>query len=141
MKKVLGILLAVVYGAGLVGCGSVKNLRVDYGTSEIYSQEDMEAAIKVILKEFDSWDGCEMHFITYGGDDLCNEDNIEWLNDLKKDHDKGDEFTQCIEFTSNFHSLKDGGEGWNADTEYTSWQWWLARSEDGKWKLMTWGYG
>ena len=98
MKKVLGILLAVVYGAGLVGCGSVKNLRVDYGTSEIYSQEDMEAAIKVILKEFDSWDGCEMHFITYGGDDLCNEDNIEWLNDLKKDHDKGDEFTQCIEF-------------------------------------------
>ena len=141
MKKVLGILLAVVYGAGLVGCGSVKNLRVDYGTSEIYSQEDMEAAIKVILKEFDSWDGCEMHFITYGGDDLCNEDNIEWLNDLKKDHDKGDEFTQRIEFTSNFHSPKDGGEGWNADTEYTSWQWWLARSEDGKWKLMTWGYG
>lgn len=139
MKKVFGILLAVVYGVSLVGCGSVKDLRIDYGTSEIYSQEDMEAAIKVILKEFDSWDGCDMHFITYGGDDLCNEENIEWMNDLKKNHDEGEVFTQCIEFTSNFHSPKDGGEGWNPDSEYTDWQWWLARSEGGKWKLMTWG--
>ncbi len=141
MKKVLGILLAVVYGVGLVGCGSVKDLRIDYGTSDIYTQEDMDAAIDVILKEFDTWDGCEMHSISYEGDDSRNEENIEWLNDLKKNHDEGEVFTQCIGFTSNFHSSKDGGEGWNEDFEYTNWQWWLARSEGGEWKLMTWGYG
>ena len=28
----------------------------------------------------------------------------------------------------------------NADTEYTGWKWWLARSDGGEWKLMTWGY-
>ena len=35
--------------------------------------------------------------------------------------------------------------GYNFDylekiSEYTGWQWWLARSNGGKWKLMTWGY-
>ena len=141
MKKVLGILLAVVYGVGLVGCGSVKDLRIDYGTSDIYTQEDMDAAIDVILKEFKTWDGCEMHSISYEGDDSCNEDNIKWMNAFKKNHDEGEVFTQCIGFTSNFHSPKDGGEGWNENFEYTNWQWWLARSEGGEWKLMTWGNG
>ena len=34
---------------------------------------------------------------------------------------------------------KNGGGAWNANEEYT-WSWWLARSEGGTWKLMTWGY-
>ena len=29
---------------------------------------------------------------------------------------------------------------WNEDYEYTDWQWWLARSDGGKWKLVEWGY-
>ena len=48
-------------------------------------------------------------------------------------------FTQCIMFDSSFRSPKEGGGAWEPDTEYT-WSWWLARSDGGEWKLMTWGY-
>ena len=27
-----------------------------------------------------------------------------------------------------------------SDEEYTDWPWWLARSDGGEWKLMTYGY-
>lgn len=46
---------------------------------------------------------------------------------------------KCISFDSSFRSPKNGGGAWNANEEYT-WSWWLARSEGGTWKLMTWGY-
>ena len=36
--------------------------------------------------------------------------------------------------------LLNGGSGFNPDEEYTDWQWWLARSEGGQWKLLTYGY-
>ena len=29
---------------------------------------------------------------------------------------------------------------WEADKEYTDWEWWLARTADGGWQLLTWGY-
>jgi len=32
------------------------------------------------------------------------------------------------------------GGAWEADKEYTDWQWWLAREEGGDWELLTWGY-
>lgn len=54
--------------------------------------------------------------------------------------DENIEFTQCIEFVSDFHSPKDGGDAWDADSEYTNWEWWLARADSGEWNLMTWGY-
>jgi len=30
---------------------------------------------------------------------------------------------------------------WEPDAEYNDWQWWLARSADGGWDLLTWGFG
>ncbi len=39
-----------------------------------------------------------------------------------------------------FSLAKKGGGAWTADEEYTDWQWWLARSDGGQWKLMSWGY-
>ena len=50
--------------------------------------------------------------------------------------------TECIMFECDFHSPKSDADagGLNVDEEYTDWQWWLARSEGGRWKLMTWGY-
>jgi D-alanyl-D-alanine carboxypeptidase len=29
---------------------------------------------------------------------------------------------------------------WEADREYTDYQWWLARSADGGWDIVTFGY-
>ena len=80
----------------------------------------------------------------YTGDVVCKfcgeVMNIAWMNALEAANDNKQTFDQCIMFTSDFHSPKNGGGAWNPDEEYTGWQWWLARSNGGKWKLMTWGY-
>ena len=68
---------------------------------------------------------------------MCNTTgNIQWMNSLAEDGS----FTQVAEFLSDFHSPVEGGGAWEADMEYTDWQWWLAREEGGDWQLMTWGY-
>ena len=113
---------------------------IDYGSSSIYTKEDMDSAIKLIQDEFSTWKGCELHSISYAGDDECNESNIAWMNELEKANDAKETFTQCIVFKSSFHSPINGGDAWNADEEYTNWGWFLARTDNGKWKLMTWGY-
>ena len=125
MKKYSLSVICVVLFALLAGCGSkeTSNITVDYGDSAVYTEQDMDDAIKVIEEMIGSWEGCELHSISYSSDDVCN--------DLA--------FTQCIMFDSSFRSPKEGGGAWEPDTEYT-WSWWLARSDGGEWKLMTWGY-
>ena len=110
--------------------------KIDYKTSDLYTKEDMDAAIAEIMKEFNTWEGCEMHEITYTDDQTCK-DNISYANELDTDK-KG--YEDCIVFISSFHSPKEGGGAWEADTEYEGWQWFLARVKDGSWELLTWGY-
>lgn len=142
MKKIVMALLLMACLCSLTGCGknSISEVKIDFGNSKIYSEDDMNAAIELIKNEFSRWEGCELHSISYSSDDECNSKNIAWMNDLAPAHDLASDFTQCIMFKSDFHSPKNGGGAWNADAEYTGWQWWLARSEDGNWELLTWGY-
>ncbi len=118
----------------------LSGITISYGVSAIYSKEDMDSAIQLIKNEFDTWSGCELHSIAYSSDGECNAENIAWLNEQEQANDAREIFTQCIMFKSSFHSPIEGGNGWDADCEYTDWQWWLARSDGGKWKLMDWGY-
>ena len=68
-------------------------------------------------------------------------DRLSFVNAvLEEANDAKETFTQCIMFTSSFHSPKEGGGAWMPDEEYTDWHWWLGRSDGGQWKLMTWGY-
>lgn len=141
MKKICKFLLLTLCVLGLAGCGKSKTeVTIDYGDSKLYTTQDMDAAISLIEATFDTWDGCELHSISYLSDEECNADNIAWMNDLRASNDVQETFTECIAFTSEFHSPKEGAGAWNADTEYTGWEWWLARSDGGEWKLMTWGY-
>ena len=138
MKKNIAFFATMIMILGLVACGeNAVKINIDYGNSDIYSKADMDAAIELIENEFATWDGCELHSIRYASDECNREENIEWMNDLG---DETTEFTQCIEFVSDFHSPKTGGGAWEADSEYTNWQWWLARTDNGEWNLMTWGY-
>ena len=121
------------------------DIAIDYGKSDTYSKQDMNAAIELIEKEFATWEGCELHSISYTSDECNSKENIDWMNGLTESGnytvtDKNAEFTQCIEFVSDFHSPKTGGDAWETDHEYTNWQWWLARTDNGEWNLITWGY-
>lgn len=142
MKKKIVIVLCLVLAVSLVSCGrtNMSKVKIDYGTSSIYSKEDMDSAIDLIKNEFSEWEGCELHSISYSSDEECNEENIAWMNDLANWQTPDSAFTQCIMFYSDFHSPKHGGGAWNANREYTDWQWWLARMDNGRWYLLTWGY-
>ena len=116
--------------------GNAADVHIDYGNSALYTQESMDEAISVIRETFSGWEGCELHAIRYAGDDCCSEDNVRWMNDLRP----GQGYIQCIGFVSDFHSPAEAVWAWEPDKEYTDWQWWLARTEDGSWELLTWGY-
>ena len=113
---------------------------VDYGTSQLYSQDEMDAAITEFKKEFENWNGCKLSSISYAGDECNSEENLSWLNSLKD----GKNYTQCIEFITDFHSPVDEedleGTAWEPDTDYKDYQWWLAREDGGAWELVSWGY-
>ena len=146
MKKVAAVLFALFCLYCLSGCGnhSAAEVKIDYGKSALYSREEMDEAIRIIKQQFstDAWKDCELHRIAYGGDAECNEEILSWMNELEAANDAKEHFTQCIMFTSAFHSPKRyNGGGLNTDEEYTGWQWWLARTDGGRWKIMTCGYG
>lgn len=138
MKKFFAFWAVVIMALGLTACGGkLEDVPIDYGTSEIYSQSDMDEAINLIKREFAVWEGCELHRISYTSDECNSEENIAWMNDLGGENS---EFTQCIAFVMDFHSPKTDAGAWNPDQEYTNWQWWLARTDSGTWQLMTSGY-
>lgn len=119
--------------------GAVKSadVSIDYGSSELYTMEELEEAVIQIKCRFASFAGCELHNIRYAGDECMNEDNLQWMQELNPEGD----FVQVAEFLMDFHSPTEGEQGaWNMDSEYTDYQWWLARSEDGGWEVLTWGY-
>ena len=117
-------------------------ITIDYGTSSIYTREDMDAAIAKIQAEFRTWKGCELHAVRYMSDDCNSERNIEWMNELANVRNQPPFFEQCIAFESEFHSPKEPPEAsaWEPDKEYVGWQWWLARRSGEDWILLTNGY-
>ena len=73
MKKLLAVSLTIMILGTLGGCGKQDTqeppkVEIDYDNSELYTQEDMDAAIQVIEAEFATWEGCELHSLAYGGD-------------------------------------------------------------------------
>lgn len=113
-------------------------VEIDYGASEIYSRSDMDSAIELVQGTFSHWRGCKLHNIRYAGDEACNAENLRWLNELAP----GQNFTQVIEFLSDFYVSPEAASytTFNPDSEYKDWQWWLARTSGGDWKLLTFGY-
>ncbi len=104
--------------------------------SELYTREELEDAAALAVAELDSWEVCELHSLRYAGDACCTEENLQWMHELRPDGN----YTQIAEFLTDFHTAPDAGGAWEPDTEYTDYQWWLARSEGGAWELLSWGY-
>lgn len=109
---------------------------IDYGKSDIYSQEELEEAVVQIKCGFASWEGCELHSLRYAGDEADNAENLEWLNS----HGEGLDYTHAAEFLGDFHTPAENAGAWNPDEEYKDYQWWLARTRDGGWEVVDWGY-
>ena len=114
---------------------------VDYGTSELFTEADMDAALDAILEQFCMWKGCVMKRIAFTDDKTCTDD-LKYVNGLRAEDTK--EFDQAIVFMSDFHSPvgEDAEDSvWDEDTDYNDFSWHLGRTgADGIWRLLTWGY-
>ncbi len=142
MKKVIMIIAFVVLLVfALSACKNTANssAEIDYGSSKIYTREDMDEAIEIIKTNFSSgfWKNCKLHNIRYVGDSCNSKENIQYVNELKPDKN----YTQCIQFYTDFRSPLFDSEALNTNEEYTDWSWTFARTENGKWEYLTSGYG
>ena len=139
MKKILTIALAltVLLSLGVFAhAAEEKEAVVRLPGSALYTHAELLDAAAQVCREFDAWEGCELHSLRYAGDELSTEENLKWMNELNEDGS----YTQVAAFLMDFHSPVKGGGAWEADKEYTDYQFWLARSEDGAWELLSWGY-
>ena len=75
----------------------MSDVTINYGSSSIYSKEDMDAAIKAIKTVFKDFEGCELHSISYSSDDQCNTaDHIAWMNELEAANDNKETSTSAL---------------------------------------------
>ena len=134
-KKIITIVSSVILTLVIVfACIRLWPASIDYGTSEIYSRQDMDGAVDLIKKEFNSWGGCKLYSISYTDDSFCRRE-LEYCNTLAEECVTYDE---CIVFRMQFRSPILGGGGWNTNYRY-DWSWYLARTDGGEWELLTWG--
>lgn len=127
------VLALILLIAPLSACGG--DPAVFYGDSEIYSHRDIDKAADEVMDTFNSMRGCKMYSLTYAGDDVCKSE-LDYCNSLADD---GVVYDQCLVFESVFRSPVRGGGAWESNEIYT-WTWYLARTENGRWDLLTWGY-
>ena len=74
-------MLCILLVFSLSACGgNVNEVNTHNVESEIYSEEDIAAAIDTIKKEFKSnWNGCTLTEIYYAGDD-SSKDHQDWAD-------------------------------------------------------------
>ena len=102
-----------------LGAAADPELMVDYGSSELYTQEELEAAMIQVKCKFAFFDGCELHSIRYAGDDCNSRENLDWLNSL----DEGAKYIQVAEILTDFHTPAEDAGAWEPDEEYRDYQW------------------
>lgn len=113
-----------------------KSLAAELGSSEIYSQEDLQEAAAIVCDTIASWDRIELNSIRYAGDESVTPENLRWMNQLNP----GSGYEEVMELLTDFHTPEDAAGAWEPDADYLDYQWWLARAKGGDWELLTWGY-
>lgn len=133
LTRVISVMVCVAVCAVLCSCARRSSeVKVDIGSSELFSEQDRRDASDTIIKEFRHLEGCTLNSLTYAGDEKS-------LKEAESNTYAGEKYDEYIVFASSFRSPKNGGGAWTADTEYT-WSWVLARNGLTAWRLINYGY-
>lgn len=142
MKKSVKIIIVAVVAlacAVLFLCinhNNTEHTTVNLGESDVLSEESLQSAANVILDEIGGWDSVKkVYDVTYCGDEI-SADNLDYCKELGEKS-----YVQCAVFKSSFltaNSARSGGL--NPNDHYDDWMWYLAKTDDGEWELLTWGY-
>lgn len=134
MNKIKCIILSILSALSLSACGgNISDVSTQRIESELYSQDDINAAVDIIKKEFKSdWKGCSLTEIRYAGDEITKE-HQKWSERNNAD--------EVIVLLSSFDVDSSGGDGsLNPNSTYDEWKWILVRSNGGQWKHVDHGY-
>ena len=133
-NKFLVMLLSTICILVLAACGGdVSNVKVTAYQSQIYTDNEIQSAIKATETYFKKhFSGCTLTEITYAGDDKTIS-HIEWA--------KRNDADEVIVLTSSFDVDASGGDGsLNPNSTYSRWMWILVRNKGSKWKHVDHGY-
>ncbi len=120
-----------------LGTASGNKVDIDYGTSKLYSEEELKDAVIQIKCQFAFYKGLELKSIRYAGDEAATEKNLNRLN--KKNPDAN--YTQIAEFLMDFTTPEDtSGTTFTPNHDYVDYQWWLSLSKDDGWEIVDFGY-
>lgn len=134
LKKMFCLCMAAILVFALAACGENKPaVKVDYGKSARYAKEDLESAEKLVEQKIAEFEGCELHSVTYAGDER-SEAELESVNAFGEIA-----YADCVVFNTSFRSPKRAYGAWEPDTEYT-WSFTLARVDGGAWEVVNYGY-
>lgn len=112
--------------------GNVKKAETHAVPSEMYSQEDIDAAIEVIKRDFKSWNGCTLNEIYYAGDEYT-----KGFTDWAARNDA----SEVIVLLSSFRAENPRSDSaLNSRFTYDDWNWILVRENGGEWKHVDHGY-
>ena len=140
MKRIIPAVLALIMALLFAGCGgkagggNIDSVHVpDWKPSEIYSDDDIEAAFQTVKDYFsDEFDGCTLTKLYYPGD-TCADEFHEWAEQYGAD--------EAIVLLSSFDVDSSGGDGsLNPNSTYDGWNWILIRSDGGDWEHVDHGY-
>ena len=134
LKKTVCIIMCFRTMLCFVSCGgNVRNARTREVASELYSQKEINAAIRTIKMDFAiDWSGCTLTEIYYAGDDYTKR-----YQDFA-DRNNADD---VIVLLSTFTVDSSGGDGsLIPNYTYEKWEWILVRNKGGHWKHVDHGY-
>ena len=110
---------------------------IDYGTSKLYTQEDLKAAVVQIKCKYAFWGDCGLKNIRYAGDDTATDEQLARMNKINPDA----KYTQVVKFLMDLSTPADmSGTTLEPNKDYNDYQWWLARTADSGWEVVTFGY-
>ena len=119
--------LAVGFFAGLAVIYSIPAAK-DCGFSEIYTADEILAAIDTVEDQFSDFEGCKLFALKYAGDAAS-----------LKENGYNNSYDQAIVIDSVFLSPLRSSGAWNSHKIYT-WKFILMREAGGEWQLLDWGY-
>lgn len=134
MKKALCLILCLVFALSLCSCGgSVDGVVVKEVDSQMYSQEEIDDAIDVVLRKFRwqrVWKEYALREVYYAGD-VSSADHSDWA--VRNDAD------DVIVINSTYSSREQKTET-AEETRYLERNWILVRKGTGSWKLVDGGF-
>jgi len=142
MKKIALILaIVMLFTFTMAGCGSVRGVEIDYGTSQIYTVDNMKDAISSIFSSFSLFYEGKLVSLTYAGDEFCKGEFAKeyFEQDHYHSHISGDVYhiKEIMVFYSDIKENKydNNGNVYYKDKKVT---WILGRKDNYKWETIDW---